>query len=290
LTGTKPTESSERFGLTGVDTMANAPVAIIGGTGFYRFLDDQGEDVTVPTPFGDTSAPIRLVRFAGRDVAFLPRHGRGHEYMPAKIPYRANMYALKELGVRQVVAFNSVGSLQPGYRKGDIVLVDQFVDRTWGREDSYFSDTDPAHVSPAEPYCPRIRALAADALENTPATIHREGVVVVIQGPRFSSTAESRWFSSHGWHLVNMTQYPEVVLAREQELCYVCLAYVTDYDVAAKEVVAGEEHEKPVSHAEVLRTFNADSGLVYDIVRDLVEALPVDFDCSCQHALEDARI
>ncbi|MFC0435092.1 S-methyl-5'-thioadenosine phosphorylase [Kutzneria buriramensis] len=267
--------------------MAQASIAIIGGTGFYRFLED-AEDVVVDTPYGPTSAPISIATVSGRQVAFVPRHGRNHDHLPSDVPYRANLWALREIGVRQVVAFNTVGSLQRDYRKGDFVLVDQFVDRTWGRPDTFFKGSQAAHISSAHPYCGRIRDLADKALADADATVHREGTVVVIQGPRFSTAAESRWFSSQGWHLVNMTQYPEVVLARELQLCYANLSYITDYDVAAAEIV-GDEHAEIVSHENVLKAFNADSGRVLDIVRRLVEALPEAFECACQTALDGAR-
>nr|AUV64127.1 5'-methylthioadenosine phosphorylase [Streptomyces citricolor]BAV57064.1 5'-methylthioadenosine phosphorylase [Streptomyces citricolor] len=270
--------------------MSEATIAIIGGTGFYKFLDG-AKEVEVSTPYGETSAPISIAEVAGQKVAFLPRHGRNHDYLPANVPYRANLWALKEIGVRQIVAFNTVGSLQREYRKGDFVLVDQFVDRTTGRADTFFEGSAAAHISSAVPYCGRMRSLAAEALVGADATVHPSGTMVVIQGPRFSTTAESRWFSSQGWHLVNMTQYPEVVLARELELCYANLSYITDYDVAAAEVIAGEEAEA-VSHEGVLKAFSADSDRVLDIVRRLVKALPESVegvDCGCQTALSGAR-
>ncbi|MEU6267976.1 S-methyl-5'-thioadenosine phosphorylase [Saccharopolyspora shandongensis] len=269
--------------------MENASIALIGGTGFYRFLDDS-TDVEVDTPYGKPSAPISIAEVAGRRVAFLPRHGRNHDFLPSELPYRANLWALKQLGVRQVVAFNTVGSLQREYRKGDFVLVDQFVDRTWGRPDSYFSGGDTsAHISSAHPYCERMRGLAYETLTGLGTRVHRNGTVVVIQGPRFSTAAESKWFSGQGWHLVNMTQFPEVVLARELELCYSNVSYITDYDVAAKEV-AGDEESEVVSHAGVLKAFNANSEHVLDMVRGLVGALPEDVDCACRHALDGAIV
>lgn len=266
--------------------MSDATIAIIGGTGFYTFLDN-ARDVTMSTPYGETSAPVSIAEVMGRKVAFLPRHGRNHDYLPSEVPYRANLWALKQLGVRQVIAFNTVGSLQPEYRKGDFVLVDQFVDRTRNRADTYFSGSQAAHISSAVPYCERMREAAGEALADADATVHRSGTVVVIQGPRFSTSAESRWFSAQGWHLVNMTQYPEVVLARELELCYANLSYITDYDVAAAEVV-GREQAEAVSHAGVLKAFSADSDRVLDIVGRLVKALPETVDCSCQSALAGA--
>ncbi|GLZ37108.1 S-methyl-5'-thioadenosine phosphorylase [Actinokineospora sp. NBRC 105648] len=267
--------------------MSQPGIAIIGGTGFYEFLEG-AEQVTMSTPYGETSAPISVAEVAGKSVAFVPRHGNNHDYLPADVPYRANLWALKELGVRQTVAFNTVGSLQPDYRKGDFVLADQFVDRTWGRADTFFSGDTGAHISSAEPYCGRIRTLAHEALQGADATVHPSGTVVVIQGPRFSTRAESKWFSSQGWHLVNMTQYPEVVLARELELCYANLSYITDYDVAAAEVV-GAERADIVSHHNVLKAFNADSDRVLDIVRRIVAALPEETACPCRSALAEAR-
>ncbi|GIF15717.1 S-methyl-5'-thioadenosine phosphorylase [Actinoplanes teichomyceticus] len=267
-------------------SQAQASIALIGGTGFYRFIDSAGE-VTVETPYGKPSAPISIAEVAGHSVAFLPRHGRNHDFLPSEVPYRANLWALKELGVRQVLAFNTVGSLQRDYRKGDFVLVDQFVDRTRRRQDTFFSGTQAAHISSATPYCARMREIAAKALTGADATVHPAGTVVVIEGPRFSTTAESRWFSQQGWHLVNMTQYPEVVLARELELCYANLSYITDYDVAAADVTDGERAEA-VSHAGVLQAFSADSSRVMDIVQRIVGALPAQTDCGCQHALQGA--
>ncbi|NYH77512.1 5'-methylthioadenosine phosphorylase [Actinopolyspora biskrensis] len=265
--------------------MSTTPIAIIGGTGFYRFLDE-GEDHHIDTPYGSPSAPIRIGEVAGQRVAFLPRHGRNHDFLPSEVPFKANLWALREAGVRQVIAFNSVGSLQSEYRKGEFVLVDQFVDRTHGRDASYFTGSDIAHVSAAEPYCERMRNLAEEALQDADIRIHRTGTVVVIQGPRFSTTAESRWFSQQGWHLVNMTQYPEVILARELEMCYANLSYITDYDVAAKEVVG--DAEEAVSHAAVIKAFSSDSELIYGAIQRLVKALP-DEDCQCRSALANAR-
>jgi 5'-methylthioadenosine phosphorylase len=268
--------------------MQEAAIALIGGTGFYSFLEN-GEDISVDTPYGEPSAPVRVGEFLGKKIAFLPRHGPGHRFMPAEVPYRANLWALHSLGVRQVIAFNTVGSLQRSYRKGHFALVDQFVDRTHGRQDSFFSGTQRAHISAAWPYCERMREVGEKALSGADATVHPRATVVVIAGPRFSTAAESRWFSSQGWHLVNMTQYPEVILARELEMCYTSLAYITDYDVAASEVIAEETTETAVTHAKVLQEFSARSDLVLDLIRRFVGALPEDTDCACRHALDGAR-
>jgi 5'-methylthioadenosine phosphorylase len=262
-------------------------MAIIGGTGFYKFFE-HSEDIELDTPYGKPSAPVSIAEVAGRRVAFIPRHGRNHDFLPHEVPYRANLWALKELGVGQVLGFNTVGSLQREYRKGDLVLVDQFVDRTRGRADTYFSGNMAAHISSAHPYCERMRKSAAKALADVGSTVRESGTVVVIQGPRFSTAAESRWFSAQGWHIVNMTQYPEVVLARELELCYANLSYITDYDVAAAEIV-GDEKAEAVSHHGVLKAFNADLDRVLGVVRTLVAALPQDPECGCRSALTEAR-
>jgi 5'-methylthioadenosine phosphorylase len=266
--------------------MSVASIGIIGGTGFYRF-EDVTDEVSVSTPYGEPSAPVSLAEVADHQVAFLPRHGLDHDYLASEVPYRANVWALHHLGVRQIIAFTTVGSLQREYRKGDFVLVDQFIDRTRGRADTYFTGKQAAHISAAEPYCGRMRGLAAKALADADVTVHPAGTVVVQQGPRFSTTAESRWFSSQGWHVINMTQYPEVMLARELQLCYANLSYITDYDVAAAEVVGAEKAES-VSHAGVLRAFTEDSERITDIVRRLISALPETFECSCQTALTGA--
>lgn len=267
--------------------MSKPGIAIIGGTGFYKFLGG-ADPVEIDTPYGKTSSAISVAQVLGKTVAFIPRHGDNHDYLPHEVPYRANLWALREIGVRQVIAFNTVGSLQPEYRKGDFVLADQFVDRTSGRVDTFFSGDVGAHISSADPYCARMRELAYQALRDADATVHPHGTVVVIQGPRFSTRAESRWFSAAGWHLVNMTQYPEVVLARELELCYANLSYITDYDVAAAEVV-GAAPAEVVTHHKVLNAFSADSDRVLDMVRRIVAALPEETTCTCRVALAEAR-
>jgi 5'-methylthioadenosine phosphorylase len=262
-------------------------VAIIGGTGFYEFLPG-AEEVSVDTPYGSPSAPVSISEVGGRRVAFIPRHGRKHTFLPSEVPYRANLWALKEIGARQIVAFNAVGSLQPNYKRGHFVIADQFVDRTWGRADTFFGGGKGAHVSSADPYCERLRGLAYASLREGVGTVHPTGTIVVIQGPRFSTRAESAWFTSQGWHLVNMTQYPEAVLARELELCYMNLSYVTDYDVGAPEVAA--EKEMPVSHHEILLQFSLGSSRVREVLHRLVPVLIDDKDCVCHRALSTATI
>lgn len=254
---------------------------------FHQFFDDAREE-TVDTPYGEPSAPISIGALEGKELAFLPCHGRNHNFLPSEVPHGANLWALKKLGVRQVVSFNTVGSLHREYRKGEFVLVDQFVDRTLGRADTFFSGDIAAHVSTAYAYCDRMRHHAYGVLTRLDEFVHVNGTMVVIQGPRFSTVAESKWFNEQGWHLVNMTHFPEVVLARELELCYLNLSYVTDYDVAAREVV-GDDSAEIVSHQDVIKAFNADSERVLDIIRAIVRALPAHVDCECNHALDDVR-
>lgn len=265
-----------------------AEIGIIGGTGFYRFFDDSDE-IEVDTPYGRPSSPISLITIDGKSVAFLPRHGRSHEFLPASVPYKANLYAMRSLGVTQVIGFNTVGSLQREIRKGHFVFCDQFVDRTAGRQDTIFDGPQKAHISTAEPYCARMRAHALEAVKGHDEVFHASGTIVVIQGPRFSTKAESRWFSRMGWDVVNMTQYPEVAIARELGICYMNLSYVTDYDVAAQEITAGIDAE-PVSHAMVINEFSLSETRIREIVLTLIAALPGREDCECHNSLANARV
>jgi 5'-methylthioadenosine phosphorylase len=263
-------------------------LGIIGGTGFYRFFGE-AKELPVTTPYGDPSAPVSVADVAGRQVAFLPRHGVHHQYLPSEVPYAANLWALRSLGARQVLAFNTVGSLQPHIRRGDFVFADQFVDRTSSRRSTIFTGPDGAHISTASPYCERMRALAVRAVDHLPGTFHPAGTVVVIEGPRFSTRAESHWFTQMGWHIVNMTQFPEVAIARELEMCYANMSYVTDYDVAAKEVAA-LEGATPVTHALVIREFSLGERRIEEVVEAMIAGLPSAEDCSCWHALDEARV
>ena len=206
------------------------PVGIFGGSGFYRFLDDV-EEVALDTPYGPPSARIRLGQIDGTGVAFMPRHGDEHTLPPHRINYRANVWAMKEVGVRRILGPSACGALRAELEPGTFVLCDQFVDRTRGREDTFYDGPQTTHVSAADPYCPGLRKTLAQCAEELEIPVVEGGTVVVIQGPRFSTRAESRWFSSAGWDVVNMTQYPEAWLARELELCYANVSLVTDYDV-----------------------------------------------------------
>jgi 5'-methylthioadenosine phosphorylase len=261
-------------------------VGVFGGSGLYRLLDDV-EEVEVDTPYGAPSAPIAIGTVEGVPVAFLPRHGVRHTLPPAAINYRANVWALKELGVARVIAPTAAGSLQPRVRPGDFVVCDQFVDRTRGRQDTYYADGPTvAHVGAADPYCPVMRDLAVAVGREQGVTMHERGTVVVIQGPRFSTRAESRWFSAQGWEVINMTQYPEAILARELELCYVNVSLITDYDVG----LADAPDVEPVSVGEVERVFASNTARVRGLILGMVPRLPAERACPCATAMRGAVI
>jgi len=214
---------------------------------------------------------------AGRRVAFLPRHGESHEFPAHRVNYRANLWAMRRLGVRRVLAPCSVGSLQPELRPGDFVILDQIVDRTRNRVDTYFDGPVLNCVSFADPYCPELRPVAVQAARAAGIAVHETGTVVVIQGPRFSTRAESRWFGDSGWHVVNMTQYPEAVLARELGLCYSGIALVTDYDCGLEGVADIE----PVDMATVLRVLGENIERVQSLLGSIVAAIPTQTGCGC---------
>jgi 5'-methylthioadenosine phosphorylase len=269
---------------SGPPPQPSARIGVFGGSGFYRFLEDV-EHVAVETPYGPPSDRIAVGQVEGVPVAFLPRHGARHTLPPAAINHRANLWAMRELGVSRVIAPTAAGSLQPHIRPGDFVVCDQFVDRTWGRADTFFpSGPTVAHVSSADPYCPVLQELAVAAGRERGVTVHDRGTVVVIQGPRFSSRAESRWFSAMGWEVVNMTQYPEVVLARELELCYVCLALITDYDVGLE----GRPDVEPVSVADVERVLASNNEQVKALILGMIPRIPLERSCPCPAAMRHA--
>jgi 5'-methylthioadenosine phosphorylase len=258
-------------------------LGIFGGSGFYSFLDD-ATDVVVDTPFGPPSAPVRVGRLGEVDVAFLPRHGVHHHLPPHRVDYRANVWAMREVGVRRLIGPCAAGSLQPDVKPGDFVVCDQLVDRTSGRRDTYYDGPQVHHVAFADPYCPALRAPLVAAARDEGVPVHDGGTVVVIQGPRFSTRAESRWFRDAGWQVVNMTQHPEAYLARELGLCYATTALVTDYD-AGLEGVSGIE---AVTMDEVLRVFDANLERLRAVLfRALpaIPAVPVAGECACSEGL-----
>ncbi len=254
-----------------------AEIGVIGGSGLYAFLDDARE-VDVQTPYGPPSAPLVIGQVGTRSVAFVPRHGRDHRFPPHRIPYRANLWALRSVGVRQVLAPCAVGGLQPELGPGTLVIPDQLIDRTTGRAQT-FHDTGAVHVSFADPYCPAGRAVAVARARAATWPATDGGTMVVVEGPRFSTRAESRWFSAQGWSLVNMTGHPEAVLARELALCYTAVALVTDLD-------AGVEGGEPVTQEEVFRFFGESTARLRTLLFDIVGSLPLERDCPCSHALD----
>jgi 5'-methylthioadenosine phosphorylase len=262
--------------------MATAEVGVFGGSGFYSFLEDV-EEVEVDTPYGKPSAPVAIGEVGSRRVAFLPRHGREHELPPAQIPYRANVWAMKELGVRRLIGPNASGALKAELELGEFVVCDQFVDRTTGRADTFYEGPETTHVSAADPYCPDLRRILVETARELGIRARDGGTVVVIQGPRFSTRAESRWFQAAGWDTINMTAYPEGYLARELELCYANISMVTDHDV-------GVEGTEPVSHAEVVRVFGENNEKLRELLFAAIPKIgpqPADV---CSTALRGARI
>jgi 5'-methylthioadenosine phosphorylase len=260
-----------------------AEIGVLGGSGFYSWFSTASSgarEVPVHTPFGPPSEVPLVGAVAGRSVAFVPRHGRDHRFPPHGVNYRANLWALRALGVRQVLAPCAVGSMLPELGPGSLVVPDQVVDRTWGREHTVYGGIGPVvHVAFADPYCPRGRAaaLASAAREGWPP--RDGGTLVVINGPRFSTRAESRWHAALGGHIVGMTAMPEASIARELALCYTSVAVVTDLD-------AGFEAGEGVTHAEVLATFGASIERLKGVLAAIVAALPEDDECTCRHALD----
>lgn len=248
--------------------LPHAEIAVIGGSGFYSFFDEDALAITPHTPYGEPSAPITIGDVEGRAVAFLPRHGRAHEFAPHTVPYRANMWALRMLGVRQIFAPCAVGSLAADLGPGAVVIPDQLVDRTAGRAQTYFDDGG-VHVQFADPYCARLRraALQPDTVDG--------GVMVVIDGPRFSTRAESQWYARQGWSLVNMTGHPEAALARELEQCYAAIALVTDLD-------AGIEVGDGVRAVDVFAEFERNLEPLKKLVRASIVAAPAGSCASCR--------
>ena len=260
--------------------MTPPPVGVFGGSGFYSFLDEV-EHRTVETPFGPTSAPIAMGRIGDRAVAFLPRHGTAHEFAPHLVPAKANLWAMREVGVQQVIGPCAAGSLRGAVAPGDFVVLDQLVDRTWGRPDTYYDAGDRHHVSFADPYCPELVPLAIAAAKRLDIPVHERGTVVVVQGPRFSTRAESRWYRSQGWDVINMTQYPESYLARELGLCYLGIALVTDYDTGVED----DPTVEPVTQEQVFAFFDDNLHQVRRLLFDLVPTLPAEPACNCADAL-----
>jgi len=254
-----------------------ADIGVFGGSGFYSFLSNV-EEIEMDTPYGQPSAPIAIGKYEGKTVAFIPRHGKNHQYPPHMIPYRANLYAMKQLGVKRIIGPTASGSLQPHIKPGDFVITDQFVARTSGRKDTFFDGPETKHPSAAYPYCPELRKIAIETGRSLNIPIHEKGTVVVIQGPRFSTVAESRWFSKMGWDTINMTQYPEGYLARELGIFYVNIALITDYDVGLE----GRDDITPVTHEEVIKVFNDNNDKLKILLFGMIKNIDINnFNCEC---------
>lgn len=262
-----------------------ASLGVIGGSGFYNLLDNPGLQ-KIETPYGIPSAKIACGEIAGRKVAFLPRHGYDHDLPPSKINYKANLWALKSIGVEKIIAVTACGSLQKNVKRGDFVVIDQFVDRTRHRDDTFFSGPVTTHISSAFPYCPDLSKIAYKVGTSLKIKIHPAGTLVVIEGPRFSTCAESQWFTKMGWDIVNMTGYPEATLARELELCYSSIGLVTDYDVG----IVAREKLPPVTTIEVFKVFKENNEKALKLVMEMIKKMPDRRKCECRKALEHARI
>ncbi len=256
---------------------ALADVAVIGGSGLYALLDD-AENHSIDTPYGPPSDDITVAAVAGRRTAFLPRHGRDHRFPPHRIPYRANMWALRSIGVRQILAPCAVGGLRPELGPGSFLVPDQLIDRTAGRVQTYY-DTGAVHVNFADPYCPSGRKTVLEMIARRGISATDGGVMVVVEGPRFSTRAESRWFTEIGGAVVNMTGHPEAVLARELGLCYTSIALVTDLD-------AGAQGDHGVTQEELFLVFAENTARLREVLIDAVSALPAERRCACGHALD----
>ena len=246
---------------------ALADIGIFGGSGLYRFLDDV-EERHIETPYGPPAAPVAIGAVEDRRVAFLPRHGTGHQHPPHRVPYRANVSAMRQLGVRALLAPCAAGSLQPTIHPGHVVVLDQMVDRTWGRAETFHDSFDdgPVHTSLADPYDPELRARLVNAARAQGLVVHDGGTVVVVNGPRFSTRAESSAYRQAGWDVINMTQHPEAALAREAGIPFAGIALVTDHDAG----LDGIEGIEPVSQEQVFTVFEANLAVLRSLLLAVV--------------------
>lgn len=264
--------------------MLKAEIGVIGGTGLYEIKELQEvEEVSVKTPFGDPSDAILIGRLGERKVAFLARHGRGHRISPSKLPSRANIYALKSLGVKFLISVNSAGSFREEIQPGDLVIPDQLIDRTKGRPSTFFEGELVAHISFAEPFCPVLSEVLYQAAEEARARVHRGGTFLIIEGPAFSTRAESRLYRSWGADIIGMTALPEAKLAREAEICYASLAFATDYD-------SWLERLEPVNVETIKSVLSQNVEMARRIIRLAVERVPSKRECECAHALKNAIV
>jgi 5'-methylthioadenosine phosphorylase len=259
-------------------------LAIIGGSGLYAMPGlHETREYNVDTPFGKTSAPIVVGTLEGQRLAFLARHGIGHHITPSEVPYRANIYALKSLGVQRIISVSACGSLKEDLSPGHVVVPDQIYDNTHGRARSFFGEGLVAHISVASPFCPETSAILETAVREAGGTVHSGGTFITIEGPRFSTKGESMTYRAWGMSIIGMTASPEAFLAREAEICYATMAHITDYDV-------WHESEAPVTVDMVIQTLHKNTSLAQEAVRRLVKSLKPERHCDCKHALSTALI
>ena len=259
-------------------------LGIIGGSGLYQFPElVEVDTLEIDTPYGKPSSPIVVGKLIGKTVAFLARHGLGHCIPPTEVNYRANIYALKSLGINQVVSISACGSLRDDYSPGDIIIPDQLVDFTRSRERSFFGKGLVVHIGVADPFCPNLSSMLYDAVINTGVSTKKGGTLITIEGPRFSTKGESNLYRAWGMSIIGMTASPEAFLAREAEMCYSTMAHVTDYDV-------WHIAEEAVSVDMVVKTLMKNTSIAQKAIKNLVENLPYDTSCSCKNALKDAII
>jgi 5'-methylthioadenosine phosphorylase len=258
-------------------------IGVFGGSGFYKFCDNV-EKVEVETPYGKPSSAIFVAEIEGKQVAFLPRHGVSHEHPPHKINYRANVWAMQNLGVKFLLAPCACGSLQLDVKPGDFVFCDQFLNATSNRENTFFDGPDVAHISCAEPYCLQLRNLGFKAASDLQLPCHKAGTVVTINGPHFASCSESADYTRRGFRVINMTQYPEVVLAREAEMCYASIALITDYDSGLKQVVA------KTNAADIMTAFQQNLVHLKSLLFNMIKEIDINAPCACHKALTGARM
>lgn len=255
-------------------------IGIIGGSGIYESgIIEDVEEVKVYTPYGRPSDLISVGHYKNRKIAFLPRHGRKHQIPPHKLPFRANIWAFKELGVERIISASAVGSLQEDFKPSEFVVLDQFIDRTKDRGDTFYDGGQVCHISTADPFCPELRETFIKSAKEMKLPFHERGTYVCIQGPRFSTRAESKLFRSWGANVIGMTLFPEVALAREVGMCYASVAMITDYDVWA---------EKPVTAREVIRTMTQNVANFRRLLMETIPKIPKERRCPCKEALKEA--
>lgn len=261
-----------------------AKIGVFGGSGFYQFLENI-EEVKVETPYGMPSDNLFIGQIGPHKVAFMPRHGRNHTILPHLINYRANVWAMKAVGVERVISPCASGSLQKDVKPGEFVICDQFVDWTDGRKSTTIQGPIVSHPSPADLYCPELRELAINKAKELGISVHETGTVVVINGPRFSTKAESKFFTNQGWEVINMTAFPENYLVREMDMCPLNISLITDYDAG----LVGDV--PPVSHHEVIRVFNSNLDKLKQLLFAMIESIPTERqNCVCADTTKNSQL